>query len=105
MSGPYNWKKFNPDFKKFDTKLLTKDLSPRNTSTHFIANSFKKISQEELKPRTTKPNTKKTQYQNDSLTQKKTQENSTATNQKDHQIDRYNSLNSEQCEKFNTNGE
>ena len=41
-------KGFNPDWKKIDTKLLTKDMSPRSTNTHFIARTFKKIAQEEI---------------------------------------------------------
>ena len=47
MSGQYIWKKFNIDWTKIDAKLLTKDLSPRADSSHFITDSFKKSSQEE----------------------------------------------------------
>ena len=46
MSGQYLQKKFNIDWSKFDTRLLTKDLSPRNNDSHFIADSFKKSGQE-----------------------------------------------------------
>lgn len=95
MSGQYIWKKFQFDWTKIDAKLLTKDLSPRAEDSHFITDSFKKSSQEELK---TKPRKAKkiTPFINtESLASKLNVIHPNAQTQKDKLMDRYNSLNSD----------
>ena len=102
MSGQYIWKKFNPDFTKIDTRLQAKDLSPRGNNTHFIARSFKKTSQDELKPKKTNKN--KPSIREDSQNTKPINNNNINNQQLSSNKDngnnigeRYNSLNSDVC--------
>jgi hypothetical protein len=95
MSGQYIWKKFNIDWTKIDANVLTKDLSPRAEDTHFITDSFKKSSQEELK---TKPKKAKkiTPFINtESLASKLNVVHPNAQTQNHKLMDRYNTINSD----------
>lgn len=104
MSGQYLQKKFNIDWSKFDTRLQTKDLSPRNNDSHFIADSFKKSGQEidpktkvqlkakKVTPFTCNNNESVTKNNQNSSNMLKEQYNASVHNKL---MDRYNSLNSD----------